>query len=1294
MVVFLFVLVLAAADTCAAQTSTSSVTGTVLDKDGRGVPGAKLVIKNEGTGVEYPTTTTSTGDYAVNSLVPGLYTVTVTKDGFRTFVSTHNVLTVGAPVVVDAKLQLGSVTEVVQVEGSYERLNTTNAMVSDVVSRREINDLPLNGGNPLTLITLQPGLVQRSTGNRGSGTHVNGSRDRAFNVTLDGIDINEPSVPNPQSNVFRVNTNNIQEYRIVTQSPTAEYGRNSGANIALATRSGTNDFHGDAYEVFRNTVLNAKDWFTNAQNQPKPVFHLNQFGVDVGGPIVRKKLFFFFSWEQSRLNFTQPIATAFGGTPVVYTDEVRKGIFRYVVGTVNGKTRNDRALVDSGGKLLPGIPSCSGAVTTNCIATYDIFANDPLHIGLDSVMGPFIKAEPPPNDFGATGDGLNTAGFSWNPPASYPEQRWLFRLDHQINDNNSIFGRFTFTNGESKVGDLLNNRPIVFPGFPPTGNVKRKPRNLALSYRHVFSPRWVNELTAGYSRFQFDFAFGRANPAFSPTDPTTIPPFSPANISSPYINQSGTSRWLTTLQLIDNMSYTVGSHSFRVGANIRMIRHNDQRSFVGGVNNAPTVAFSGSRRVQVSSSFNPFNVPLTSGSLAINSSDQTTLRNAISDTLGLPGSIAQAYFAGGPSAYTPSGLYIRGARLHQYDFYAQDEWKLRRNLTLNLGARYEWNPPATEANNLILRPDKPIDFSQGLVNYVQKTTFWDRQNRMALLPRVGLAWDPFSNGKMAIRAGYSMAYDTVSTFQLVPILGLVPGSSAQCSFTLTDSSSGLSKTPSATFCSSTADSTKLALRIGQGFPKLLTPPSALPSSFASTTALVAQNSGSAPVAGAIDSNLQNPTVHEWTLNIQRDLGKNIILQVGYIGKRGTHLFRAYNLNQVKINHDDYIGSFIRARDNLNNCGSATAAAPCGQPVGLLQSILGASNLSNSSVTNRLKANAAGSLAAFIDSDGIAGIFDSMAAFTNRKDFFRPNPQFSSIFYFESGGDSFYHALQVYLRRQERNFSFGLAYTFGKSLDNMSTDPVGATSSGNIGNATGNPTDIYNFNVDRGHSDFDRTHVLTGNFVWDLPFGRGQRWSHNVSRIGNIVVGGWSVTGIVTAMSGERFSVTSGEFTNSNVRVSRTDIVGAIPATGLFFNVPGIGSPGPTVFPINVLPQTNPTGTPFRIPAPGSNGNQARNIFKGPRVSNIDFGVSKQFTLTERINLQFRADFFNVFNHPNFDNPPGSTNGSTSAYLSNSTSSNSSFGLTCCAQLTVPSQANVVPVGDAPRVIQFALKFIF
>ncbi len=350
--------------TMVAQTGTSRITGTVTDQSGAVLPGAKVTARNEATGVTFTATTNAAGNFSFESVLIGTYEIKVEAGGFRTFSSTANILTVGSPLVVDVSMQVGAATEIISVEGSYEKLTTTNAALGDVVERKTITELPLNGRNPLSLITLQPGLVQRTGGGAGSGTHVNGSRDRAFNVTIDGIDANEPSVPNPQSNVYRLNPDNVQEYRVTTHNATAENGRNSGANVAIATRSGTNEIHGTVFHFFRNSILNANEFFNNAQKYQalaqgntaiaerfnRPDLKLNQYGAEVGGPIIKNRTFFFGSWQDQRIKVTQPINRSFG-TPTLYTPEARAGIFRYFVGGQNRPAGSTGAVVDANGKL-------------------------------------------------------------------------------------------------------------------------------------------------------------------------------------------------------------------------------------------------------------------------------------------------------------------------------------------------------------------------------------------------------------------------------------------------------------------------------------------------------------------------------------------------------------------------------------------------------------------------------------------------------------------------------------------------------------------------------------------------------------------------------------------------------------------------------------------------------------------------------------------------------------------------------------------------------------------------------
>src|SRR5712671_2042247 len=588
--------------TAVAQTGTSNITGTVRDMQGAVVPGATVTAKNDATGVSSTQTSNESGLYSFTALPVGNYTITVEKQGFKTLQKTHNALEVGTPLTADAALEVGSVSETVTVTGGTEQLQTANATMGNVVEQKAIEALPLNGRNPLTLLLLEPGVVQRSFGGAGSGVHVNGARDRAYNVTIDGIEANESSVPNPVSNLYRITPDNVQEYKVTTNNATAEEGRNSGASISIATRAGTSEFHGTGFFFLRNEALNSNEWYQNALKNPKPLIRMEQFGYEMSGPIKKNKTFFFGGYQYNRVDFTQPIDQTFG-FPVVYSAEARSGIFRYFVPdpanplVIAGTTitRNSTLLVNpSTGALL--VPLCATATSLRCIRTYDarttgVGGNNTLGRPLDTTVATLFKAYPIPNNFAATGDGLNTATYSWNPPTAIRGPAYSGRIDHNFNANNSMFVRYLWSDYNTLKGDPLNGRPQVYPDNPPLGEVFRRTSNLAVSYRRVISSNLVNELTAGFGRFGFIFTQGEANPAWP-----DVPPFDFNNISEPYINTPRTARWVTTPQILDNLSIVHGSHVFRGGINFRFYRHVDQRGQPGGINVTPSVTFSQTTR--------------------------------------------------------------------------------------------------------------------------------------------------------------------------------------------------------------------------------------------------------------------------------------------------------------------------------------------------------------------------------------------------------------------------------------------------------------------------------------------------------------------------------------------------------------------------------------------------------------------------------------------------------------------------------------------------------------------------
>jgi hypothetical protein len=1281
-------LILALAVCVWAQTANSRISGTVTDATGAVVSGAKVTAKNEATGVTYNQETTSAGLYAFPSLPVGSYAITVEMRGFKTTNRTGAILQVDTPLVVDVALEVGQASEIVNVEGSFEKLQTANATIGNVVEQKAIEQLPLNGRNPLSLITLEAGVSQRSAGAGSNTISVNGSRDRAFNVTIDGIDANESSVPTATNNIYRLNPDNIKEYKVTTNNATAEEGRNSGASVSIATRSGGNDLHGTVFHFLRNDALNTKEFFTNAQDSPKRGMKLNQFGFEVSGPIRKNKTFFFASYQNNIINVTQPIDQSFG-VPLVYSPTAMSGKFRYFIPdpakprVINGSTitRNSPLLVDpQTGALRPGVPVCGGGVTVGCVATYDIFANDPRGAGLDRVTAGLLNSYPSPNTFAAiaTGiDGLNTGGFVWNPPTEFRGPNWLARVDHTFNETNAVYGRFLYSDYNTLKGDPLNARPQVFPGdFPPLGEVFRRSHNMAVNYRRTLSSRVVNEFTMGYARFVFTFTQGEADQRFP-----AVPPFDFASISEPFNNTPRTFRAVTVPQFLDNLSIVSGAHVFRLGTNMRFYRHVDQRGQPGGINVTPSISFLGATR----------SPQLPGLPTNINATDNTLLLNTINNLLGAPARLSQT-FIGDLNAdvflpfQTNGKVNFQGVkhRLNQYNFYAQDEWKLRPNFTLNYGVRWEINPPPNSGDGFTFVPDKsiiapgptnPVVGNPGAVTFVKSDRWYEGKYLGVIGPRIGIAWSPEakdgvlgklfggSNNRTVIRAGYGIAYDPISSFQVTAVAGRVPGYVISCSSTLTNTAPFHTTTPGCAPAVA-AGATQLP-RLGDGFPLEVPPPTSRPSQFLNAPLQLYSN---APTLTMFDPQIGLPTVHQWNLSVQRELPWEMVGQVSYVGRRGTHLLRSYDINQ--INADPILSSFMIMRDNVRaGCNASGTVCPAGVAgrsapiVGAGANQVAASVVNSAAARTEILQNEAGAFAERIENNTLGLRL-------------RPNQQFNRITYLDSGGDSYYHGLQAVLRRRfGRGLGASLTYTLAKSIDNGSIDPVGATSGGGLSTTTSRaPVDIRDFSLERGRSDFDRRHIFNVAAVWDLPFGKGEKFGGGWHPAVNAVLGNWSVNGLFTAMSGEPFSVTSGARTSNNAHVSRAVILDPNIKAELQ-DKPGVL--GPVLF---------PDASAFALPEPGGNGGP-RNVFTAPSFWNADIGLIKVFNLSERFRLQFRTEIFNAFNHANFDNPRDASSGSPSIL-------SAVFAQACCAAVSTPSTQTIIQTGESSRVIQFALKLTF
>ncbi len=1290
----LFSIVFVFANLAFAQGGTSRLSGVVSDANGATLGGAKVAATNEATGVSVTQITTSGGIFSFASIPPGRYTLTVEQSGFKKNIRTKNIVEVDTPSNVDLVMEIGNVSESVTVQADAITVQTNTATLGNVVDHRTLETLPLNGRNPLTLLLLEPGVVQRSSGAAGSGVHINGSRDRAFNVTIDGIDANESSVPNPVSNLYRLNPDNVQEFKTTTNNATAEEGRNSGASIGLSTRSGGNAIHGTGFVYNRNDKYNSKEFFANALGQPKRATKLFQFGAEAGGPIKKNKTFFYGSWQQNRVDFTQPIDQSFG-VPSVYTASAKSGVIRYWVPdaanplVIAGTTilRNSPLLVNSTtGELRGdlGVVACATPTSIRCVRSYSVPVNLPTGTVLNTSVASYLNTLPVPNSF-AFGDGLNTAAYLWNPPTAIRGPAYQVRIDHNFNGNNSIFGRYLYSDYNTLKGDPLNGRPQVFPGFPALGEVYRKTSNFVVGWRRNFSPYVINDFRFGYSKFNFLFTQGEANPAFPNVSPVDF-----NSISEPYNNTPRTQRQVFTPQFIDNLTMVRGSHVIGAGFNFRFYRHHDVRGQPGGVNVTPSISLDSSIRAA------PPGFAVAAG---INSTDNTLLQNAINNLLGRPARISQTFIADLASdtflPFTDSSgkvsLFDETHVANQYNAYVQDEWRVKQNLTLTYGVRWEYNPPAYTKDGKTFIASTPI--LSGPTTFVKANSWYKNEKIGVFGPSLGLVWGPeFKNpfiksmfgvaGKSVIRVGYRIAYDPISTFQVTAAAGRVPGLLVTCSSTLPAAAGGaIVTTPG---CTPAPDAT-----LGNGFPLQLAAPTLKPSAFFN---LPTQLNTNAPPITVFAPVMKTPLVHEWSLSWQRELPWKMVMQAAYVGRRGTHLFYAGNRNQ--INPDIIMPSFLLLQENMRRgclpagTGALVTGGTCTNPItsipllaantGITASIVNAS----AAVTQISPGVTAIGLVNGVPVTTIFPVQNAAGAFATRVEnnslFFnlRPNQQFGAITYIDNAGDSTYNAAQFTLRRRfSEGFGLGASYTWAKSIDNQSVDPVGAASGGGLSTTNSRtPTDMRNLRNERARSDFDRTHVFSLTTVWELPVGKGRWLAGDAPAWLNQIVGGWTVNSISTFMSGEPFSVRSGSFTSNGGHESRADVLDSALRAKLQF-VSGII--GPVVF-------ANNNG--FGVPAPGSNG-AGRNIFVAPSYFNLDIGIIKQFRISERFKLDFRTELFNALNHANFDNPRDASSGSPSIQ-------SSVFAQTCCAAVAPPSTQTIIQTGESARVIQFALKLKF
>ena len=1183
-----------------AQGTTSRIAGTVTDKTGAVVVGATVTATEQATNRTYTTKSTGTGAYVFDSLQIGTYDVTAEAPGFKKSISTGNVLSIGLPTTVNLSLQVGVAGDSVEVRGGYDLVQTeTSGNFGNVIDSKTMTEMPIvgiRGRNPLSFVYLVPGVSDNC--NTGGCVSIHGSRDRAWNYTLDGIDVNESTSGGSNTTPTKINPDSISEFRVISGGFTPEFGRNSGAQVTMVTKSGSNEFHGNAFWFYQspflmaNSAANKTAQVLAGQPNQRPQFVQNIPGGSLGGPIIKNKTFFF-----ANVQFLHA-KNSYLRNQTVYTQSARQGKFRYVVGGRNQPFGVSGASVDASGNPVAGLN----------IGTYDMVANDPANIGLDPAIQKYLALDPLPNNF-AGGDGLNTAYFTFVAPQLEKQVDLTFKVDHNFSANNAIFVRWA-QGHQNTFADSVNGGLQAFPGLPNYVDTKRTPRNLAINWRVNPNNYTTNELVLGAN--YFGYKFENPDPNFD-----NVPPFQFNLVAVPLSSYVNNNRFALTWQVVDNFTWARGAHTFKFGFNGRYLREIDQRGSIGSLNAQPLVYFgTGDNPVDATT----FNLPAT-GSAGINSSsDLPRLRSAINDLLGRIGQIQQGYVSmPDMQSFAPAKTWNNmDHRWPEYDLYVQDTWKIKPNLTLDYGVRWEARLAPKLVNFPELIPNRDVLFglhSATDISFVKGNVYNDDWNNFG--PSVGLAWDPWKDGKTSVRLHYRIAYDRINPFSF--------------------SSSVFQGMPGLTY--QVIDNTSGAAGMRAQNWKIPAPPSGLTPQ--SLTTLPAYSVNSLTVA---DPNMRTPKVYQWGLSIQHQIANNTVVSLTYNGNHGVGLYGGYNANQAHYADNGFLDAFNTVRAG----GESVLFDQLFKPV---------------RGTKTGAAYARSNYASYLNYGQVAGLAGALAnlysggvplvvAAGMSPTFFRPYPQaLGGMFVLDTREFSIYHGLEAQI---ERRFSNGLlfqgAWTWSKSLDTRSYDPAFTrVSQGSGQSAQSTPYSILNRHLNYGPSDFDRTHVFQANWVYELPFGKGKRFAANAGRTLDLLLGGWQIAGNAIWETGRPITFLANGYTFSSDTYTPVSCTGkcdpyvgnkfwnssSSPAQPFYYDMVKLNSSTTGLDP-NLCRQSTDGSYALCIPAPGQMSNIGRNYFRQSRQANLNATIAKSFRITERQSIQARLEMQNVTNSQMFD----------------------------------------------------------
>lgn len=1214
-------MVLVSTITIIAQSNTGNLTITVSDPSGV-IPSANVVVVDNQTSRERNFVTNEEGVVSITQLEVGTYTIRVTAQGRKTQIYNDVKIDVARTYSLNATLEPGDVSATVEVTAGADILNAVSGELANTVSPRQVNELPLNGRNPLQLVLLQAG----TSSNGGTNTTINGQRSSFTNITRDGLNIQDNYIRANATDFVpdRPNVDDTGEFTVTTQNAGAEAGYGS-SQIQLVTPRGQNRFTGAAFIYNRNSELGANNFFNNLAGVKRPFLNRNQFGGRLAGPIVKDKLFFFGAYEGFRLRQQSP------ANRTILLSDARQGIFTYTDAT---------GVVRRVNLFSPAIAALTGVTGINPVIQQRILANVPT-AGNNTTIG----------------DQFNTTGFSLNRAQNQDRESVTVRIDFDYNDQNTFNGVFGYRKEDLLRPDVDAQQGGVASGFTviPAGVQVNETPSLTLAWRYTPSSIFTNELRGGWNRSRPVFD----NTAEAPSFFLQIP-----FINNPESGFQSQGRFTTYSNVQDNATLTLGNHTIRFGGQAQLFKFNP---FGPGAFGAPTVqnyVLGGGTTPQFSiTGTGPLNfnnivgcVPAGQPNAGANCLPQAqlgALNNLFALLGGLVGSTNLAFNATSQdSGYVAGALPQRNLRYSSYSLYLADQWRLSRSLTLNYGLRYDLFTPVREPNGLALEPIIPdgsdplatISNPNATIGFVGGNSGSDsgrffKFDRNNFAPVISVAWSPnFENkvlgslfpgdGRTVFRAGFRVSYVN-DEFLRATDAALV-------------TNAGLTQN---------VQLAGLNARIGT-VPTIPTPTFQVPRTFAQNNVLA----GNAGAVAVIDPNLEVPRTIEYNIGFQREIGFQTALEVRYVGSRSDNLVRGFNANQIRIFDNGFLADFNRARNNLLVTGNPNCAAGvvgC-QPLQLLNtsafnSPLGtaAALLGTAQVQNQLRAGNVGDL---------ANVY--IGTFRTGNSVLLPNGNIYDARLLSNLAKYRYNSLQVELRRR---FAQGLTLQANYTLQKTLTNAAG------VGQTRLDPyIDNAQQNIEFARADYDQEHVISFNGIYELPFGKGKRFFSNANGLVDRLIGGFQISSIVRFGTGAPVSILDTRGTlnraglsgrqTANSNLSNQEISNLI---GVFRTPCGVFFINPAVIDINQSALqagncSNLVGTGgftgrgargfgeaafpgqvfFNVP-PGQTGNLSRNAWNGPNFFNTDISVLKNIPITERLRIQLRGEVFNVFNRPNF-----------------------------------------------------------